>query len=90
MKAIERVPCTHLMCSFAGSYTGTQGITAVHQDIADYISQRDGYPTTYEDIFLTNGGAEGIEVRQIEANSFCFLFPFYTPPPPPIMTFSDK
>ena len=65
MKATERVSCIHLMCSFAGSYTAAQGITVVRQDIADYISQRDGYPTTYEDIFLTNGGAEGIDVSQI-------------------------
>ncbi|XP_074616609.1 alanine aminotransferase 2-like isoform X1 [Acropora palmata] len=45
-----------------GSYSSTQGITVVRQDIADFIAKRDGYPACYEDIFLINGGAEGIEM----------------------------
>lgn len=53
-----------LVYSFAGSYTSAQGINVLRQDIAEFISQRDGYPATYEDILLTNGGAEGIEVNQ--------------------------
>ncbi|KAJ7356046.1 glycerol-3-phosphate O-acyltransferase 2 [Desmophyllum pertusum] len=44
------------------SYTSTQGINVVRQDIAHFISQRDGYPAVYEDILLTNGGSEAIEV----------------------------
>jgi len=49
---------------FVGSYTSAQGINVLRQDIAEFISRRDGYPATYKDIFLTNGGAEGVEVSQ--------------------------
>lgn len=45
-----------------GSYTAAQGIAILLQDIAEFISRRDGYPACAKDIFLTNGGSEGIEV----------------------------
>lgn len=45
-----------------GSYTSTQGITVVREDIANFISQRDGHPAVSSDIYLTDGGAEGLEV----------------------------
>ena len=48
----------------AGSYTSAQGINVLRQDIAEFISRRDSHPATCKDIFLTNGGAEGIEVSQ--------------------------
>lgn len=44
------------------SYTSAQGINVLRQDIAEFISRRDSHPATCKDIFLTNGGAEGIEV----------------------------
>ncbi|XP_068698507.1 alanine aminotransferase 2-like [Montipora foliosa] len=44
------------------SYSSTQGIGTLRQDVADYITRRDGYPAIHEDILLLNGGAEGIEV----------------------------
>lgn len=45
------------------SYTATQGISVLRQDVANFITQRDrGYPATHEDILLTNGGAEAIDV----------------------------
>jgi len=34
----------------------------VRQDIAHFISQRDGYPAVPDDILLTDGGSEGIAV----------------------------
>ena len=50
--------------SFAGSYTSTPGINVVRRDIAHFISQRDGYPAVSDDILLTDGGSEGIEVSK--------------------------
>ncbi|CAH3182199.1 unnamed protein product [Porites evermanni] len=44
------------------SYTSAQGINVLRQDVANYITQRDSYPANCEDIFLINGGAEGIDV----------------------------
>lgn len=54
-----------LFYSLTGSYTSTQGINVVRQDIANFISQRDGYPAVSDDIFLTYGGSEGIEVGEM-------------------------
>ncbi|XP_022791360.1 alanine aminotransferase 2-like isoform X3 [Stylophora pistillata] len=55
-----------------GSYTATQGINVVREDIANFISQRDGHPAVADDIYLTDGGAEGLEVMlgivQIESH----------------------
>ena len=36
----------------------------MRQDIAHFISQRDGYPAVPDDILLTDGGSEGIEVSK--------------------------
>jgi len=44
------------------SYTAAEGINVVRQDIAHFISQRDGYPAASDNIVVTSGGAEGIEV----------------------------
>ena len=54
----------YFFSSFAGSYTAADGIDIVRQDIAHFISQRDGYPAASDDIVLTSGGAEGIEVNR--------------------------
>ena len=55
-----------IFSSFVGSYTSTQGISVLRQDVAHFISERDSYPAVADDILLTNGGAEGIEV-----NGYC-------------------
>ena len=36
----------------------------MRRDIAHFISQRDGYPAVSDDILLTIGGAEGVEVNK--------------------------
>lgn len=47
---------------FRGSYTDPLGLRIVREDVAQFISERDGYPADPEDIILTNGGAQGIQV----------------------------
>ena len=44
-----------------GSYTESQGISTIRQDIANYIQQRDGYPSDPNDIYLCNGASDGIK-----------------------------
>jgi alanine transaminase len=44
-----------------GSYTESQGISVVREDIATYIQQRDGYPADPSNIYLCNGASDGIK-----------------------------
>jgi alanine transaminase len=44
-----------------GSYTESQGIIAIREDIANYIQQRDGYPSDPNNIYLCNGASDGIK-----------------------------
>ena len=46
-----------------GSYTNRTGLRIIREDIARYISRRDGYPADVDDVILINGGAIGIKVR---------------------------
>ena len=45
-----------------GSYTDTFGLRIIREDVAKYISRRDGYPADHDDVILINGGAMGIQV----------------------------
>ncbi|CAH3182197.1 unnamed protein product [Porites evermanni] len=53
------------------SYTDPLGLRIVREDVAQFISERDGYPADPEDIILTNGGAHGIQVgmQALDASS---------------------
>ena len=44
-----------------GSYTESQGIITIREDIAKYIEERDGYPARAIDIYLCNGASDGIK-----------------------------
>jgi len=44
-----------------GSYSDSVGIEVVRRDIAKFISDRDGIPTNYDDIFLSTGASDGIK-----------------------------
>lgn len=44
-----------------GAYSHSQGVQALRQDVADFITTRDdGVPCHVEDLFLTNGASAGI------------------------------
>lgn len=45
-----------------GAYTNSQGVLQFRQDVADFISERDGHPSYPANIFLTNGASAGIEM----------------------------
>ncbi|KAL9976103.1 hypothetical protein ACROYT_G013353 [Oculina patagonica] len=44
------------------SYTDTLGLRIIREDVAKYITRRDGYPADPDDIILVNGGATVIQI----------------------------
>ncbi|UJR31234.1 hypothetical protein I4U23_018736 [Adineta vaga] len=44
-----------------GAYTESQGLITIREDIAKYIQERDGYPSSTNDIYLCNGASDGIK-----------------------------
>jgi alanine transaminase len=45
-----------------GAYTHSQGLPSVRKNVAKFIEERDGYPSNYERIFLTDGASPGIQL----------------------------
>lgn len=55
---------SNLPCLPAGSYSASQGIDSVRQDVARYIERRDGgVPCDPDNIYLTTGASDGIVVK---------------------------
>ncbi|KAI8910128.1 pyridoxal phosphate-dependent transferase [Gorgonomyces haynaldii] len=44
-----------------GAYSHSQGVPLVRERIAKFISERDGYPSSPDDIFLTAGASPGVQ-----------------------------
>jgi len=44
-----------------GAYTESQGLSIVRQQVADFITARDGVPAVKENVFLTDGASKGVE-----------------------------
>ena len=42
-----------------GAYSESQGIALVRQQVADFVTARDGVPAVKENIFLTDGASKG-------------------------------
>jgi aspartate/methionine/tyrosine aminotransferase len=69
-----------------GAYTNSQGISKFRDDVANFITDRDGHPTSASDIFLTNGASAAIEfvlTGLISGNSDAIMIPIpqYVSPP---------
>jgi len=45
----------------SGAYSHSKGIPLVRKHVAEFIEERDGYPCSPEDIFLTAGGSQGVQ-----------------------------
>lgn len=45
-----------------GAYTGSQGVLAFREDVADFIAKRDGHPAFAGNVFLTNGASSAIDM----------------------------
>ena len=46
--------------SSVGAYTESQGIYTVRQEVSAFLEERDGYKSSPDDIFVTNGASEGV------------------------------
>lgn len=44
-----------------GSYSASPGIEIIRRHIAEYIQERDGFPSDYNNIILSNGTSDGIK-----------------------------
>lgn len=44
-----------------GSYSESAGIEVIRKHVAQYIEERDGYPSDYRNIILSNGASDGIK-----------------------------
>ncbi|XP_044735259.1 alanine aminotransferase 2-like isoform X2 [Chrysoperla carnea] len=44
-----------------GSYTDSPGIEVIREHVAQYITKRDGFPCSSDDIILSNGASDGIK-----------------------------
>lgn len=44
-----------------GAYSNSKGLPFVRAGIARFITERDGYPSNPEHIFITDGASEGIK-----------------------------
>lgn len=45
-----------------GAYSESQGISEVRQEVADFLTERDGYTGDAKNIFLTNGASDGVRL----------------------------
>jgi len=43
-----------------GAYSESQGLLSVRDEVAKFLERRDGYASSTDDIFLTNGASEGV------------------------------
>ena len=53
-----------------GSYSDSSGVRVIREDIAKYIAERDGQPSSPDDIFLSTGASDSIKV----VLSLCSLY----------------
>ena len=62
----------------SGAYSQTAGVGKVLEDVAAYITKRDGFPADPKNIFLTNGASQGIQdclKLLIDKPTDCILIP---------------
>ena len=55
------LPCVTTFILLIGSYSDSRGIEIIRKHVADFISERDGVPCDYDNIYLVNGASEGIK-----------------------------
>ena len=54
----------------AGAYSDSAGVSIIRQDIAKFISDRDGHPANQNHVFLSTGASDGIKVMFDSTCSF--------------------
>lgn len=51
-----------VFCGLVGAYSDSAGVRVIREDIAHYISERDGFPCDADNVFLSTGASDGIKV----------------------------
>ncbi|GJQ09240.1 hypothetical protein GpartN1_g1031.t1 [Galdieria partita] len=46
----------------SGAYSNSGGVSCIREDVVDFIQRRDGYESSVNNIFLTNGASDGISL----------------------------
>ncbi|KAI8145980.1 pyridoxal phosphate-dependent transferase [Fennellomyces sp. T-0311] len=59
--AIERAELLLKNIGSVGSYSHSQGIPHIRENVAKFIERRDGYPAKPEHIYLTQGASAGVQ-----------------------------
>lgn len=59
--AIERAELLLKHIGSVGSYSHSQGIPHIRENVAKFIERRDGYPANPAHIFLTQGASSGVQ-----------------------------
>jgi len=59
--AIQRAQAYLASMKTTGAYTSSQGTRAVREEVAAFIERRDGYKSSAEDIYLTDGASSGVK-----------------------------
>ena len=67
-KALSNSPSYYAIS--LGSYSDSSGVRVIREDIAKYIAERDGQPSSPDDIFLSTGASDSIKV----VLSLCSLY----------------
>lgn len=58
------LPLVTVVLGPPGSYSASQGVKCIREDVAAYIARRDGgVPADPDNIYLTTGASDGITVR---------------------------
>lgn len=64
MLGYGRVALITVAGCLTGSYSASQGVNCIREDVAAYITRRDGgVPADPDNIYLTTGASDGITVR---------------------------
>lgn len=45
-----------------GAYSGSKGVEFCRKAVAEFITERDGYPANHDNIFLTDGASSGVHL----------------------------
>jgi aspartate/methionine/tyrosine aminotransferase len=51
----------HAMPGGTGTYSHSQGVEFIRKDVAKFIEERDGFPSDFDSIFLSNGASPAIQ-----------------------------
>ncbi|KAK4689616.1 alanine transaminase, partial [Tremellales sp. Uapishka_1] len=83
--AIARAQSLHEEIGSTGAYTHSKGVLGIRKRVAQFIEERDGFPSDPETIYLTSGASAGVSLilgLALQAGDGCMIpipqYPLYT------------